>query len=229
MFIGPVFTQELVTSPRRLRFYAARAVYVAALLALVATAWLLLTGTQDVRNVGDMARFGATLFQLLAPLQLALALFFSALLAASAVAQEKDRRTLVLLLMTRLSNSELVLGKLFSSLLQVFVFLAAALPLFLLLGLLGGVSLEQIGRVFAVTAAAALAAGSLGSMLAAVAGKDVPDACPGVSCADVLAGGRRIACCRRAGGGSERIRLGRRFGEPESVLGGPCWRRLGPA
>jgi len=166
LFIGPVFTQELVTSPRRLRFYAARAVYVAALLALVATAWLLLTGTQDVRNVGDMARFGATVFQLLAPLQLALALFFSALLAASAVAQEKDRRTLVLLLMTRLSNSELVLGKLFSSLLQVFVFLAAALPLFLLLGLLGGVSLEQIGRVFAVTAAAALAAGSLGSTLA---------------------------------------------------------------
>ncbi len=166
MFIGPVFTRELVTSPRRLRFYAARAVYVAGLLALISTAWLLLTGTQDVRGVGDMARFGATLFQLLAPLQLALALFFSALLAASAVAQEKDRRTLVLLLMTRLSNSELVLGKLFSSLLQVFVLLGSALPLFLMIGLFGGVSLGQISRVFAVTLAAALAAGSLGSALA---------------------------------------------------------------
>ena len=166
MFIGPVFTRELVTAPRRMRFYVARAVYVAALLTLVCTAWLLLTGTQEVRNVGDMARFGATLFQLLAPLQLALVLFFSALLAASAVAQEKDRRTLVLLLMTRLSNSELVLGKLLSSLLQVLVLLAAAWPLFMLIGLFGGVSLSQIGWVFAVTLATALAAGSIGSTLA---------------------------------------------------------------
>ena len=153
MFIGPVFTRELVTAPRRMRFYAARAVYVAALLMLVSTAWLLLTGTQEVRNVGDMARFGATLFQLLAPLQLALVLFFSALLAASAVAQEKDRRTLVLLLMTRLSNSELVLGKLLSSLLQVLVLLAAAWPLFMLIGLFGGISLSQIRLGFAVTVA----------------------------------------------------------------------------
>src|SRR3546814_9482688 len=57
-----------------------------------------------------------TLFRsILAPLQLALALFFSALLAASGVSQEKDRRTLILLLLTNLTNSELVLGKLLRS------------------------------------------------------------------------------------------------------------------
>ena len=80
-------------------------------------------------------------------------MFFSALLAASAVAQEKDRRTLVLLLLTHLSNSELVLGKLAASLLSVLVMLAAALPLFMIAALLGGVSFGQIGRVFAVTLA----------------------------------------------------------------------------
>jgi ABC-type transport system involved in multi-copper enzyme maturation permease subunit len=166
LLLGPVFSREWVTAPRRLRFYIGKAAYVAALLALMSTAWLLLTGTQDIRGVGDMARFGATLFQLLAPLQMALVLFFSALLAASAVAQEKDRRTLVLLLMTRLSGRELVLGRLFSSLLQVFVLLAAAWPMFLLAGLFGGISGSQIVRVFAVTLAAALAAGSIGSTLA---------------------------------------------------------------
>jgi len=87
--------------------------------------------------------------------------------------------------MTRLSNSELVLGKLFSSLLQVFVFLAAALPLFLLLGLLGGVSLEQIGRVFAVTAAAPWLPGAWESTLGALAGEDIPNAGPSVFGADV--------------------------------------------
>ena len=116
----------------RARLYVSRSAYVAGLLVLVCTAWLLLAGTQIIRNVGDMARFGAMLFQILAPLQLALAVFFSALAAASGVAQEKDRRTLLLLLLTNLSNSELVLGKLMASLLNVLVLLAASLPLFML-------------------------------------------------------------------------------------------------
>ncbi len=166
MLLGPVFSREWVTAPRRLRFYVGRATYVAGLLALLSTAWLLLTGVQEVRTVGDMARFEATLFQLLAPLQLAMALFFSALLSASVVAQEKDRRTLVLLLMTSLSGSELVLGKLFAGLLQVLVLLLAAWPFFLLVGLFGGISNGQIATVFAVTIGAAVAAGSIGSTLA---------------------------------------------------------------
>ncbi len=166
MLIGPVFSREAVTAPRRARFYISRAAYVGTLLVLVCTAWLLLAGTQVIRNLGDMAHFGATLFQILAPLQLAIAIFFSALLAASAVTQEKDRRTLVLLLLTNLTNSELVLGKLLASLLNVLVLLAAALPLFMLTALFGGVSFGQIGRVFAVTLATAVAAGSLGSILA---------------------------------------------------------------
>ncbi len=166
LIIGPVFTREVVTVPRRSRLYISRAAYVSALLVLMCTAWLLLAGTQIVRNLGDMARFGAMLFQILAPLQLALAIFFSALLAASAVAQEKDRRTLVLLLLTNLTNSELVLGKLLAGLLNVLVLLAAALPLFMLSALFGGVSFQQITLVFAVTLATSLLAGSLGSLLA---------------------------------------------------------------
>jgi ABC-type transport system involved in multi-copper enzyme maturation permease subunit len=166
MLVGPVFTREFVTAPRRIRFYVAPAVYVGGLLILMSTAWLLLTGTQQIRNVGDMARFGGTLFQFLAPLQLVLAIFFSAFSAASAVAQEKDRRTLVLLLLTNLSNSELVLGKLFASLLNVLLLLAAALPFFILTMLFGGVGVEQILAVFAVTLLSAIAAGSLGSTIA---------------------------------------------------------------
>jgi hypothetical protein len=166
MLVGPVFTREFVTAPRRMRFYVAPAVYVGGLLILTSTAWLLLTGTQQVRNVGDMARFGGTLFQFLAPLQMVLAIFFSAFASASAVAQEKDRRTLILLLLTNLSNSELVLGKLFASLLNVLMLLAAALPFFMLTMLFGGVGVEQILAVFAVTVLCAIAAGSLGSTIA---------------------------------------------------------------
>ena len=164
--IGPVFNREAAIAPRRTRFYAGRSLYAAMLLMLACTAWLVLTGTQVVRDVGDLARFGMILFQILAPLQLALASLLAATLAASAVAQEKDRRTLELLLLTNLSNSELVLGKLLASLLSVLVMLAVGLPVFMLTALLGGVSFAQIARVFAVTLLSVLACGTLGSTVA---------------------------------------------------------------
>ena len=166
MLVGPVFSREVAIAPRRIKLYVARTTYALALLVLMCTAWLVLTGTQLVRDLGDLARFATALFQILAPLQLALAAFFSALLAASEVAHEKDRKTLVLLLLTNLSNCELVFGKLLASLLTVLVLLAAALPVFLLTALLGGVSYGQIARAFAVTLATALVCGSLGSTLA---------------------------------------------------------------
>ncbi len=166
MLFGPVFTREVVIAPRRTRIYIARSAYAAALLLLISTAWLVLTGTQIVRDVSDLAQFAGLVFQILAPLQLALAVFFSAMLAASAVAQEKDKRTFVLLLLTNLSNQELVLGKLLASLLNVLVMFAAGLPVFMLLALLGGISVGQIARTAAVTAASILVCGSLGSTLA---------------------------------------------------------------
>jgi ABC-type Na+ efflux pump permease subunit len=166
MFIGPVFQREVAVAPRRTRTYISRAIYVSALWMLMFTAWLVLTGTQLVRDLGDLARFGMVLFQILSALQLALAVFFSAMLAASAVAQEKDRRTLELLLQTNLSNGELVLGKLLASVLQVLIMLAAALPVFMISALFGGVSFAQIARVFAVTFVSVLACGSLGSTIA---------------------------------------------------------------
>lgn len=165
MFIGPVFNREVVIAPRRPRLYLTRTSYGVALLVIMLTAWLVVTGTQVVTNVGDLARFGTLLFQLLAPLQLGLALFFAALMAGSAVAQEKDRGTLILLLLTRLTNSELVLGKLLAGMLNVLVMLVASVPLFMLGSLLGGISFAQVAVAMTITFTSALAAGSLGSTL----------------------------------------------------------------
>jgi ABC-type Na+ efflux pump permease subunit len=166
LFIGPIFTRELVTAPRRWQHFVYRALYGALLWVLIYTAWLVLAGTQIIRTIQDMAFFGSTLFFILAPLQLALLTFLAATRSASAVAQEKDKKTILLLLMTRLANHELVLGKLVASLLDVLVMLATALPIFMLLTLFGGVSLPQVGRVFLVTLATVLVAGSLGSTVA---------------------------------------------------------------
>lgn len=164
--IGPVFTREAIVSPRRPRLYALRTIYGAALLLLISTAWMIITGTQVIRNLSDMARFGSLLLIILAPLQLVLLMFLSAIQSASNVSIEKDRQTLILLLMTRLSNSELVLGKLFASLLSVGSMLLTALPIFMLIVLFGGSSFQQVLWTFAVTAVSCLVAGSLGTMVA---------------------------------------------------------------
>jgi len=166
LFVGPVFTREVLTIPRGWQLFFSRALYVAALFGLVLTAWLILIGSQDVRSLGDLARFGSAVFAVIAPIQLAMAIAFSALLTAAAVAQEKDRRTLDLLLMTNLTNAELVLGKLLASMLGVLVLIVAAIPLLMLITLLGGVSYLQVARVVGVTLTSALVAGSLGSTLA---------------------------------------------------------------
>ncbi len=166
MLIGPVFTREITIAPRRDWTYIVRSVYAGLLLLLVSTAWLVVSGTQLITDPGDFARFGAMLFQFLAPVQLVLAVFFAAVLAAGAVAQEKDRKTLLLLLLTRMSNSELVLGKLFASLLNIMMMLAVSVPVFMFIAMLGGVSYYQIFRVLLVTLFSMLACGSLGSCIA---------------------------------------------------------------
>src|SRR5258708_2702349 len=108
-------------------------------------------GWQQVRNLGDIARFGQLVFQIFAIVQLALMLFFAVLFAAGNVSQEKDRRTLLLLLMTDLRDRELVLGKLCASLLLPGVLLAASIPVFMIVQLLGGRSLFQIRCVGAIS------------------------------------------------------------------------------
>lgn len=166
MFIGPVFAREATIAPRRDKTYVGRGVYGGFLLLVVSAAWLVTSGSQRIVDVGDFARFGSSLFGLLAPLQLVVTLFFGATLAAAAVGQEKDRKTLLLLLLTRLTNSELVLGKLCAALLSILVFIVVSVPILLATALLGGVSLGQVGRVFCVTLFATLASGSLGSTVA---------------------------------------------------------------
>ncbi|MDR2642822.1 MAG: ABC transporter permease subunit [Planctomycetaceae bacterium] len=166
MLVGPVFTRELTIVPRRDWTYIARGIYSGVMSLLIATAWLVISGTQLITDPGDFARFGTMLFQFLAPIQLVLAIFFAATTAASAVGQEKERKTLQLLLLTRMSNSELVLGKLLASLLNIFMMLAISIPIFMTITLLGGISYYQIIRVLLVTLFAMLACGSLGSCVA---------------------------------------------------------------
>lgn len=166
MLVGPVFHREWTTLARRNKTYVVRGAVVVAALVLMSTAWQVLVGTQQVRNIGDLARFGVIVFQLFAPLLLTTVGFLAAMTTAAGVAYEKDRKTFDLLLLTNLTNTELVLGRLSASLLSVLNVWLAAVPVLLLTTLVGGVGFREALEVAATTAAATLPAGSLGSTIA---------------------------------------------------------------
>ena len=164
--LGPIFVREWLTVPRRARHYMVRAAYLGMLWVLGLTAWQVTVGWNQTATLGDNARFGLLLFQLFTVWQLILLPFFAGLSAASAVSQEKDRRTFVLLLLTDLRAYEIVLGKLLGSLLQIALLLIGMIPVLGFMTLLGGVAPEQVTQAILVLASTALAAGAVGNLIA---------------------------------------------------------------
>jgi ABC-type Na+ efflux pump permease subunit len=164
--LGPIFARELVTVPRRRGHHAARAAVAGLLGILGITTWQATIGFSRTATLGETAAFGLLLFQIVAFVQLLLTLFFAALSAASAVSQEKDRRTFVLLLLTDMRDYEIVLGKLLGALLPITIQLLVTAPVLALLLLLGGIDPEQVVQAVLVLAAAAAASGSLGGLVA---------------------------------------------------------------
>ncbi|MCR9197435.1 MAG: ABC transporter permease [Planctomycetaceae bacterium] len=166
MFAGPIFSREALTAPRRLRHYLLRSGYVAFLLVLMYTIRQATIGFQDTKFSGDIASFGSLVFGVFALLQLTLGMFFATLFTAANIAQEKDRRTLILLLMTDMRSRELAYGKLLASLLIVGVLMAASVPVFCAIRLLGGVTWSQVFWAEAIIGATFLASGTWGCLVA---------------------------------------------------------------
>ena len=184
MIAGPIFSREVLTLPRQFRHYLIRSGYIGLLFVLLWTASQVTFGFQDVRGISAMAGFGQQVFQILALVQLSLVLFFSLLFTAGNIAQEKDRQTLILLLMTDLSNHEIVLGKLFASVLQVGTLILISAPVFLFLQLLGGIAAHQIFWLIAICFVTAL----LGRAHCVPQGKNIS-----------AAGDKCIGTCRLSG------------------------------
>ncbi len=164
--LGPIFERELVILPRRGKHYFSRVIFALSLFVILCTAWLLMAGIQPINNLGDFARFGSLVFQILGPLQLVVLVCIAAIAGTISVAHEKDRKTLILLLMTSLRNDELVLGKAGGGFLIAMNLFLAGLPVIALTTLLGGVSTMQIFLLAWVTFASIFAATALGIIIA---------------------------------------------------------------
>ncbi len=139
---GPVFAYEWLTTTRRWQLYALRAIFVGVMLAGMILVW------QNVRrnhnpgkpvSIQTLARYGESFYETVVSIELTLVLLAAPAATAGAVCLDKARGTLEHVLVTDLSNAEIVLGKLSVRLVPVLGLIACSLPVAALGGLLGGV------------------------------------------------------------------------------------------
>ena len=149
---GPVFVYEWLTTSRRWQPYAMRAVFV----------WLVLIGmaivegdrpTQARRPLvspHDAAVIGEQIYRTVALIELTLVLLVAPAVTAGAVCLDKARGTLDHMLVTDLSNAEIVLGKLGARLIPVLGLIACTVPVLALASLLGGIDPMALVGLFLV-------------------------------------------------------------------------------
>jgi ABC-type transport system involved in multi-copper enzyme maturation permease subunit len=153
--LGPVFIYECLANTRRWQTYALRSVGVAALLFAMAT--IAASNTPVTGNSArDYANLGVAYFMAMIGVELALVILAAPAATAGAICLDRARGTLAHMLMTDLSDSEIVLGKLAARLLPVFGLVACTWPVMAICSLLGGIDPIALTLAFAIIVAVAV-------------------------------------------------------------------------
>jgi ABC-type transport system involved in multi-copper enzyme maturation permease subunit len=157
--LGPVFFYDLVRSSRRGEQVGHRCVYAILLVFVLGTVYFswfpnqgltyLFHGTTMSRP--DRARFASNFFRTFMTAQLVVVFLITPLYTASAIAEQKERRTLDFLLITDLTDREIVLGLFGARLAKLLLLLITGLPVLSLLELLGGVDPVMVIAGFVAT------------------------------------------------------------------------------
>ncbi len=153
--LGPVFVYECLTHSRRWQMYALRSMGVALLLlamGLPATSGMP-AATSSPR---EYAELGEAYFAAMIGVELALVMLIAPATTAGAICLDRARGTLAHVLMTDLSDPEIVLGKLAARLLPVFGLVGCTWPVMAISSLLGGIDPIALTLAFAIILAVAI-------------------------------------------------------------------------
>src|SRR5947209_7967502 len=160
---GPVFAFEWLVTSRKQTLYAVRGLFVAVLLAALTITWIetesrlsLLHKTR--LSYQDYSRLGESFFYAVIGTQLALLLLAAPAAAAGAICLDKQRGTLLHLLVTDLSSAEIVLGKLGTRLIPVLGLVALSVPVMFACTMMGGIDPEALAGAYLVLAGVGVAA-----------------------------------------------------------------------
>jgi ABC-2 type transport system permease protein len=166
---NPIVGKEGVSRMRTWRAPVVATLYVS-LIGAVGFAWLNLGETGGAFSDGRpvAAVVGSQAFAAMAFFQLGLVCLFAPALAAGAISGERERQTLDVLLVSRVSAFGIVWGKLLASMAYILLLILTALPLFSAVFLFGGIDLQQFIDSQVVTIATALCLGSIAVFFSAL-------------------------------------------------------------
>ena len=160
---GPIFDKELRVSSRRRRNYVLRFAYVALLTAFLALVWIEAMGQSGsaVYRISRMAESGKLIVIYVVWFQYCATQFLAVVLLSNSISDEIYHRTLGLLMTTPISSFQIVMGKLFSKLLQLVLLLAISLPLLAIIRVMGGVPWNYVISSLCITLTTVIFVGSL--------------------------------------------------------------------
>lgn len=144
--MNPVLRREAITTMRSWKTYATLVLFVG-IAALGAALYIRTSVYYNYRLSFDPADM-IWLYVLLAAVQMALIVLTTPAIAAGSISGERERQTLDLLLVTKMSPLSIVLGKLMSSLAYILLLVVAMLPVFAIIFYFGSISILQLVQLF---------------------------------------------------------------------------------
>ena len=170
-FANPVLMKELKLRFRSFKSFSGLMFYLAVLCIFVAG--FLLVYTQFSGTGFFRPRDSFNMFVVLSVLQMGLVMFITPGLTAGAISTEREKQTLNILLTTTQSSSQIIIGKLLSSVAFLVLLLVAGLPLYSMVFLFGGVSPSKLITIFLLYLLTLVTIGSIGILLSTITKKTI--------------------------------------------------------
>ena len=160
---GPLFDKELRISSRRKRNYALRFAYVIFLTLFIVIVWLSVVKFQGTATFqkSRMSVAGKTIITTIISFQFIATQLIAIIMLSNSISDEIYHRTLGVLMTTPINSFQIVMGKLFSKLLQIILLLAISMPPLAIVRIFGGVPWNYIFSSLCITITAVIFAGSL--------------------------------------------------------------------
>jgi ABC-2 type transport system permease protein len=164
--VGAVGVKELRGRMRGRRAFAILSGY---LVLLAAFAWMveLMMERTYATNFGGSAAFataaiGQGIFASVLMLETLVVVFLATMATAGSISLEREKQTLEMLAATPITSFAIVLGKLLSALIYVWLLIAASIPLTAIVFVFGGVAPDDLVRGYVVLIVTALGFGAFG-------------------------------------------------------------------
>ena len=173
---GPVFGYESLLNARRWQVFAGRSFFVLVMLVGMVVVWMMRdqftpTPVTGRPNYQELAKLGQWFFYAIVGVQISLVMLAAPAAAAGSICMDRARGTLLHVMVTDLSDIEIVLGKLGARLAPVIGLIACSVPVVCLSALLGGIEFGAIAGSFVVSISLAVLVCTLALTISVWAGK----------------------------------------------------------